>query len=164
MDTTTHLSPAEVEYFKHDQACNDAVDALRTERDPARRAELLDVLAVNDEHQATLHTRVYGLEPNPDEGGRPHAESLASSAVLLRALAATERALSTSQPREHATDERVEKAGGALLDELAAEADPYNRAAITDELFDVVEPVVGGQAAESLACQAHRYEDVSHLA
>lgn len=164
MDTTSVLSPGEVEYFKHDQACNGAVAALRTERDPARRADLLDVLAVNDEHQAALHTGVYGLDPNEDEDGRPHAESLGSSAVLLRALAATERALATGQPRQLAADERVEEAGGGLLDELAAEADPYTRAAITDELFDAVEPFVGGQAAESLACQAHRYEDVSHLA
>jgi hypothetical protein len=102
--------------------------------------------------------------PGRHARGRPHAESLASSAVLLRALAATERALATGKPRVLATDERIEEAGRLLLDQLAVEADPFERAVLCDDLVDAVMPIVGGQAIERLYNQGHRYQDVADLA
>jgi hypothetical protein len=159
--TTTQAT--EADYHKHEEACEAAFTALSAERDPLKRAELLDVLATNDDHQARLHPVLVGPDPNPRENGRDHAETLASSAVLLRALAATERALATGKPRVPATDERIEEVAKHLLDDLAISPNPAKRAWLCYALSDAVEPVVGGQAVERLYNQGCRYEDVSRL-
>lgn len=158
--TTTQAT--EADYTKYEDDCDRAFTALSAERDPLKRAELLDVLALNDEHQAAIHEQLFGADP--DETGHPAAEWLASSAVLLRALAATERALATGQARVPATDPSIEDAARHLLDRLAVEADPFERAVLCDDLVDAVMPIVGGQAIERLYNQGHRYQDVADLA
>lgn len=134
---------------------------LRTEDDPVVRAELLEVCAAEDEHRARLHTATWGPDPIEEEDNRDMSQSLAGAAVLYRAVAATERAVATGQPRTPASDPRIEQAAALLLDALATETHPGRRADLCDDLYEVVEPIVGGQAAESIAALTDIYE---HLA
>lgn len=129
-----------------------AAARLRKAVNPAMRARLLDELAGYDEFQAGLHAETYGPDPIPQEDGRDMSESLAYSAAIFRAVAAAERAQATGQPRSPAA-EPVETAARHTLNRIAST--PGNaiarRARLFDELYDALEPVVGGQAAEVVA-------------
>lgn len=81
---------AERLYFQIDDAAAAINRDLYTTADPADRTYLLDQLADYEQQLADLHPTAFGADPNPDENGRDLAVSLASSATLIRALAATE--------------------------------------------------------------------------
>lgn len=157
---TATQADREREYCMYDSAVERAVNAFAVERDPARRATLLDMIATDDEHQARLHTTTYGLDPIRGEG-RDMSEALASCAVLHRAVAATERALAAGRPRVPASDPRIEEVGRELLDQLAVEPDPALRAVLCTALHDVVAPVVGAYAAKTFAGLAELYEEIA---
>ncbi|MFF4777533.1 hypothetical protein ACFY05_32220 [Microtetraspora fusca] len=88
-------------------------------------------------------------------------EMLTTSAALVQAIAATERAIATGQPRTPASDKRVEDAGRELLDKLAKETDPGARMELCEELHDVLEPIVGEWAATVLLTISCMYEDMA---
>lgn len=157
----TTTAQAEREYSMYEALTEAAINKFASERDPARRAELLDTMATEDEHQARLHTAAFGPEPVPGEPCRDMSEALASCAVLHRAVAATERALATGQPRVPATDPRIEEVGRELLDQLATEPDPAHRAELCTALHDVVAPIVGAHAAMTLTGLAELYEEIA---
>lgn len=111
------------------------LDQIGHEHTPAKRAKHLDRLARKVDSPA--------------------------AAVICRAMAATERALSTSQPRTPASDPRIEQAGRTVLDKLAAESDPISRANLCDELMKALAPIVGDEPADVLWHIAGAYEDLN---
>lgn len=149
-----NLTPAQIRYL----ACADAAKAaLPSALDSATRAELLGRLADSDAFQASLHTEAWGPQP-VDDGARDMSASLELSAQLYRGLADACKAVAEGRPRRPVEDPALEDAAGQLFADFAAAADNIERAAILDELYEAVEPIVGGQAAEVLAQLAYRFE------
>lgn len=84
-----------------------------------------------------------------DDEGHTLARSTAASAYLLSQLAGVERAIAEGRPRI-AEDHALDAAAAPVLDRIVAAGgmDEYLR----DELYAAVEPIVGSQAAEVIAC------------
>ncbi|GAA4522460.1 hypothetical protein GCM10023191_101710 [Actinoallomurus oryzae] len=101
---------AQRRYFATDGPAHAISRRLHTSADPATRAGLLDALADIDAELARQHPAAWGPDPIEHENGRDMAESLASSASLLRHLADTERAVAAASW----TPARDLKAGGRI--------------------------------------------------
>lgn len=124
---------------------------LGTLSDPYERTSALNDLADGEAELARLHPVAFGPDPNPDEDDRDLAESLASSAALLYALTETERCAALGDsPRQPARAD-LEATAGPVLDEMATTGDGPRRWAMLPALYEAVAPVVGGQAAETVA-------------
>lgn len=134
---------------------------LYTAADPADRAYLLDQLADYEQQLADLHPAAFGADPNEDEGGRDVAESLGSSATLLRALAATEDGNVGRLNQMLGTINLVES---ILWRRLASTRDHGERADLIGQIVEHAAMRVGGQAAESLACLANTERELATAA
>jgi hypothetical protein len=148
-------------YFATAEPGYELTDRLHITADPAERAELIEALAAIDEALAGQHTAVWGLDPIEHEGGRDLAVSLASSAELLRHLAATERAIADEQTSGQIWDDVYSRFDLSttvnelmLWTELSATTDRPTRAVLIDQIWEYAAERVGGQAAEALACMA----------
>jgi hypothetical protein len=124
-------------------------ELARTATHPERHM-LLAHLSRAEADMAAAQRAGWGRVPNPDEGGRDLSESLALSGVLLRLVSDAERALAYPPYRRHDTTTHLERTAGPVLD-AAVEAGRIDRA-VLDALHTAVYPVVGGQAAEAIAC------------
>jgi hypothetical protein len=141
---------------------------LHITADPAERAALIEALATIDEALAGQHTAVWGPDPIEHEGGRDMAVSLASSAELLRHLAATERAIADEQTNGQIWDDVYSRFDLSttvnelmLWTELSTTSDRATRAVLIDQIWEYAAERVGGQAAEALACMAIAEREVA---
>lgn len=143
-------------YFWLDRVAGKAREELARTTDHARRYGLLKYLADAEWAMSNRCLDGWGPQPNPDEDGRLLSESMRLSSVLLYAVAYAEEELGRDQRRgrriTHETLE-VEFLVGPVLDAAVA-AGVIDRA-VLDELYTAVYPVVGGQAAEVIACLPH---------
>lgn len=134
------------------------IDLLYTVDDPRQRALLLRQLADLEGAIALIHPRAFGPTPNPDEAGRDVAESIGSSALLLRALAATERPAGEGVQDFTEVDshlDEADRAEAAAWRKLATVRDRYARAnLIISGIYDYAVTRYGRQAAEVLVTVA----------
>lgn len=150
---------AERLYFQISDDAGDIRDRMYTAGDPADRAYLLNQLADQEEKLALLHPVAFGRDPNPDEGGRDLAESLGSSATLLRALAATEDGNVGQLNRLLGTIDITES---ILWRRLASTRNHGERADLIAQVAEHAAMRVGIQAAEPLACLAHTERELAN--
>lgn len=115
------------------------------------RLALLRELAYQLQAMSKLRREVFGPTPLDDEGGRDLADSLASSALLVRLVADAEQAAVSSMPRIFVNTE-LEPYAGPVLARMATTPDPLARGELLDDLYDAVVDIVGEQAAETIAC------------
>lgn len=122
---------------------------LRNATQPDDRARVLYGLSAVEDALAILHRRTYGPDPLPDEPGRDLADALAFSAYLLGRIADAEQAIANRRPLA-AGRHHLDVAVNPILDRMitAGHMDEQLR----DQLYNAVEPLVGGQAAETIAC------------
>lgn len=139
------------DYFRIEKPIGALLDRLNESTDPAVRGELLDGMAAVEQQLADVHLEAFGPDPMEDEGGRDLSESIAHSALLLRLLGDVEYAVADSRARR-VTRTWLEPYAGPVLDRMAGAFEPYDRAMLLKELYEAVEPYVGAQAAETLAC------------
>ena len=135
------------DYFADDDELHRIRRGLRRTRNPVVRGVLLDKMAGIIERQAGLHTSVFGLDPNPDEGGRDLSVSLAYSARLLRIVANAENCRSDGVWVP--CDDELEEPVADLL-RMFVRRGPQRR--MRRQLWDAWYPLVGGQAVETIAC------------
>lgn len=121
---------------------------LNTTHLPKERAVILELLAGIDEELAVLHSAAFGYDPIMSEGGRDMAESLASSAVLYRSLASTERGQTPFAQAGVSVDET------ALWGELAGTINHRARAGMIRLIHKDAAERVGALAAEVLGMVA----------
>jgi hypothetical protein len=155
--TQQHPQPIEDDYWAVDQLLRIASVELGKASDPAVRARLLLKLAGAQQHQADIHTAVFGPDPldDPEHEGVcvDLADSHAFSAMLYGLLADVERTVAFPiLGRRRNTDTRLEAVAGPVLDRMADTPNLDARMRMLDGLIDAVKPIVGGQAAESLWC------------
>lgn len=115
------------------------------------RAVLIGQLADVQRQMADVYPAAFGPDPIPDEGGRDMAESERLAGVLLALVADAEYA-AVSGGQRMITYSELERHAGPVLDRIAATGDPEERGRMLDDLYDAVVDVVGGQAAETIAC------------
>jgi hypothetical protein len=155
---TINRKRAERLYFQISDDAGDIRDQLYTATDPGDRAYLLNQLADHEQQLADLHPAAFGADPNEDEGGRDLAESLASSATLIRALAATEDGNVGRLNRLLGTIDITES---ILWRRLASTRNRNERADLIGQVAEHAAMRVGGQAAEPLACLAHTERELA---
>ncbi|MGC4959753.1 hypothetical protein ACLQ2P_41705 [Actinomadura citrea] len=147
---------------------NEVVDDLYVLTDPDARAATLDLAAGITAKLAELHTPAFGWDG--DEDGRPMRVSLDAQALLLRHVAATERAVIhaitwPAYSEAELTGDRLADRDDAedrdgyvdelwLWTQLAHTAAPVARAACLRALHTVVAPHTGERAAVILAVLA----------
>lgn len=148
-------------YFQISDAAADINQQLYTTSDPDGRADLLNRLADHETQLAQLHPAAFGADPNEDEGGRDVAESLASSAVLLRALAATEEG---NVGRLNTLLSEVDLVESILWRRLTSTRDHADRAELIAQVSEHAAMRVGGQAAEPLTCLAKTERELARAA
>jgi hypothetical protein len=138
------------QYWAASRLASRALAGLERTHTPSRRAELLDNCARAETWLAGLHTTAFGPDWLEHEG-QDMAASLNYSAHLLRLLAYVERIVATgdSEPLPEPGTELSETAWPVLAAMVTA---PDRRIALLEDLYAVVEPIVGGQAAEVLWC------------
>ncbi|WP_026415628.1 hypothetical protein [Actinomadura oligospora] len=122
-----------------------------------RRAQILFDLAVQRAVQAETTTIAYGYERTTDPDPRPLSSALRDEAVLISALAATEHALATGQPRVLAAVPALDAPIAAVLDELATASAPADRFDLIAELYEPLEPLIGDQTARQICELGDRY-------
>jgi hypothetical protein len=142
---------AKDDYFRLDAQMGGLCDRLSECHDPAARADLLAEAGDTEQQMADMRLEVFGPDPIEWENGRDLSESLAHSTLLLRLLADVERATDTTL-RRRLTASWLEPYAGPVLDRMACTTQIEHRAQMLRELYESVEPHVGGQAAETLAC------------
>jgi hypothetical protein len=142
--------PTESDYFALDDQLRDLYDVLVKTTDPAERARLLYKLFQVQQHQAKIHTAVFGPDPIEDEGGRDLAESLGYSAILYGLLADVEKAVAYPRLGRRNTTTPLEPHAGAILDQMAQTPDLGARMRLLKSLDEAVDQVIGPQAAETL--------------
>lgn len=147
-------------YFAAERQVAANLGALVFCSQPGERHASLAAAAVHASTAANMFTAGFGADPNEDEDGRDMAETLHHVATLYELLAAVEESLTFGScvvPAVDNTDlpeaERtlVAAAHGPLC-EMAATPDLDARLRLLEKLYDAVEPVIGGQAAEALWC------------
>jgi hypothetical protein len=143
------------DYFRIGKPIGALYDRLNETTDPAIRAELLDGMATIEQQLSDVHREAFGPDPIEWEGGRDLSESIASSALLMRLLADVEHAVADGGQRRR-TDTWLEPYAGSVLDRMAATPDIATRSVLLLDLYEAVEPHVGGQAAEVLAGLPYR--------
>lgn len=153
------------DYFAIDEnpRTNAARTTLRRSSDPNERYHALDFLAERELGLYRTHDAAFGRQPWDDIAGDA-ATGLAHGAMILRLLAAVERARATRQDwLNHwtpagwgrgdltVTEQKLLDACGTLLDRLATEIDPTETAVLYARLWIAAYPIIGGQAAEWIA-------------
>ena len=146
----TAQSAAEAAYWAADTAAREAHAELGRTVDPQRRARHLRTLADRELDMAQQFHAAFGPDAIPGEG-RDMTISLGHSAHLLFLLHCIEYAISINRGR-YADGSDLDHAAEMVLDEMAATPDLMDRMRLLERLYDVVEPLVGGQAAETVAC------------
>lgn len=146
----TAQSAAERAYWAADDAAHEAHASLGRAVDPLQRARLLRALAGYELDMAHQFHAAFGVDLAPGESGHM-ATSLGRSAHLLMLLHHVEYAVSIQRGR-YADGSRLDHAAEMVLDEMAATPDLVDRMRLLERLYDVVLPLVGGQAAETVAC------------
>jgi hypothetical protein len=151
------VAEARRRYFALDARCETWHDALgKTGLDqPERRSELLEKLADDTLVMSELHTPAFGPDPIEWENGRDLADSWHNSSTLYWLLSLVENCVAdpAAPPPRWGTNSTIPglaAAAGPILDRMIAE--PHNRIALLDDLYDAVHDIVGGQAAETIAC------------
>lgn len=144
------------DYFAVEKPIGGLFDQLNETTDPIPRGHLLYAMADIEQRLADLHLKVFGPAPIEWEGDRDLAESLAYSAQLYRLLADVELVVGGHSPSRFVTESWLEPHAGRVLDRMAGTADLAARSVLLLDLYEAVEPHVGGQAAEVLACVPYR--------
>jgi hypothetical protein len=147
-------------YWDAGMDANHIVDQLWFVDDPAERADLLYALGNRETALADLHPIAWGAEPNPDEGGRDMAESLGSSSILIRAVAATERPRGAIE----VWLDTASAAESAMWRKLTTVRDRRERANLLDQIHDHAADRYGGQAAEVLVTIANTERELASAA
>lgn len=149
------------EYFAAEQPARGLRQQLKREHDPRQRARILTEAAEIEDRLAALHPQAFGPDPNPHEGGQDLSESLAYSARLLRLMASVENGIADGGRRRPTGDTLLERAAGSVCDQMAqgiaaaiqsGAPDAANRDVQHGRLYQVVVEIVGGTAAETIAC------------
>ena len=140
------------DYFALDRRMGRIYDQLAETTNDHVRATLLIDAYETEQVMADMHREVFGPDPIEWEGGRDLADSIASSALLLKLLADVELVAGGGLTRRFTTDTWLEPYAGRILDMMAANPSVLGRAAWLEDLYEAVVPFVGGQAAEVLAC------------
>jgi hypothetical protein len=148
-------------YFQISDAAAAINRELYTTADPVDRTYLLDLLADYEQQLADLHPTAFGTDPNPDEGGRDLAESLASSATLLRALAATEDG--NVGRLNHLLGE-LDLVESILWRRLASTRDHSERAELIAQVAEHAATRVGIQAVQGLLEGAYSERELAQAA
>jgi hypothetical protein len=146
---------AEEVYYASDRVLGYLLIELEDEGDPAARSAILRAMAGLEYARSRAHTPALGPDPNEDEGGRDVAESDRLASALLYLLAGIESAVCMGQ--ECIFDGRFDwtwltAEGRDVAQRMAATPDLPTRHAMLANLYDAVHPLVGGQAAEVIAC------------
>ena len=153
---TAPARPTEDDYFRYDDASNAAMQALARTSRPLTRSRYLTALGDHDWHRASLHTALFGEDP--DEDGVPQAEWLADSARLLWIVAEAEYYRGRRGPHDYTGghfDERARELRAAAKPTLFAWmriGPPTTRRPLLRELVQTWLPLTRGQAVESIAC------------
>lgn len=142
--------PFKADYFDLEKRMSRVFDQLSETLDPRERSLLLGEAAALEGDMAGMHLKVFGPAPNEDEAGRDLAESMRYSALLLDLLADVELAVATDGRRRDGSS-WLEPFAGRWLTRMASTVPGRQRMALLRDLYDAVEPHVGGQAAELLA-------------
>jgi hypothetical protein len=160
IDRMRKRSDADAAYGTAEKAAGRINRALTHPCDPLDRAALIQDLALYEQEMADSHLAAFGPDPNPDEGGRDLAESLASSARLTRIVS---DALYSTVFGEQVTDQDLaEPREGLTPEQWAAinyleHAEGYaERADVLDgPMYEAFAEEMGGQAAETLVSLAY---------
>lgn len=141
-------------YFDLAESMGPPDRVLATSADPRTRAGALEVRANTMRRMAELYPVAFGPDPNPDEDGRDLAESHALAAHLLYLLWELERPCDRKEPDwAQLGEERFAAASAAAAPVLTRMYDePHRLCELLDDLYEAVVDVVGGQAAETIAC------------
>jgi hypothetical protein len=139
---------AEAAYWAAEAAAGETHLQLAGTVDPRQRAKLLECLAELTAAMARRHAAAFGPDP---VNGIDMADSLAYSADLYRLLRRVEHAVSVGRGR-YADGSDLDRAAASVLDEMTATPDLVDRMRLLKRLYEVVLPLVGGQAAETVAC------------
>lgn len=147
---------ARAAYWAADAEIRRPLDGLAVASEAAERARLLERCAQLEQQMADTYTAAYGPDPIEWEDGRDLAESMRHSAQLYRLLAAVEEHVGWGVELPRAEVVYQAPTLGAIawpvLERIAAEPVLAARTVLLEELYEAVEPVVGGQAAEAIAC------------
>lgn len=145
----TRRTRTQRKYFRRGSQFGKLFHQLADTADPKSRAEILLHASALAQECARLHWQAFGPDPNPDEDGRDLSTSLAYESTLLNMLAQAEATRADGITRDPDED----ALGAAAAPALEQLANPANdRAAELERLYADVEPIVGGQAAEIIAC------------
>jgi len=138
---------ARADYFAADKRIAGYYTGLAGDHDPDGRFQLLTRCATAAAQQRRLHTAA-GFDRRDPEQAQVHAWE----SVLYRLLADVEYAVAYPGHGRRYTTTSLERVAGDVLGRMAAEPDLATRVAMYGALYAAVLPVVGGQAAEALAC------------
>jgi hypothetical protein len=156
------LDRAEARRHYHDwsERLHDQIGDLHEIADRDQRAELLEAAATAVDTLSELHDPAWG--PLYGDDGRMRSVSLADCAVLLRMVAATERAVIAPEGESlRMWGDPDAYAELRVWAELADAAAPGHRADLLRELADMAARRVGADAAGVLRAVAH---SEAHLA
>ncbi len=142
---------AREKYWESDREVGHVYQLLAKETAGLDRDRLLRFAACHTIDMSRNHFAGFGPAPIAHEGGRDLTVSLAHRSHLYRLLAQVEYAAATRR-RRWQDGTSLDHAAEAVLNRMAKEEDLPARMRLLEELYNVVEPIVGGQAAESLAC------------
>lgn len=121
-----------------DRKISRALDALNEATNPRDRAiRLMDAAAL--------------LRESASQGGE-FAAADTDTATLLDTLADVEFIAAGQLTRRHATGSRFEGVAGHVFEQMAAEPDIADRAALLEAVADALDGVVSDETLESLAC------------
>lgn len=138
-------------YWDVDAASDATHNQLASETDPHRRGRLLRLLGECEIDMSRRYFWAFGADPIDDEDGLDMADSLAARAHLYHLLMEVELAVADTRPR-WSDGTGLGHEAGDVLDRMAATPDLPARMRLLEDLYAVVEPIVGGQAAELVAC------------
>ncbi|MEU7802715.1 hypothetical protein AB0B10_25985 [Micromonospora arborensis] len=147
----TALEAAREAYFNADRHAQRVRAELTRPMSGIARAGLIGQRASLEEQMARHYPAAFSPDTIPCEDDRDMAESRQLAAVLLHLVADAEYAASVGGPRL-LTSSELEPYAGPVLDRMASTRDPEERGQLLTDLYDAVVDVVGGQAAEAIAC------------
>ncbi|TAK89345.1 MAG: hypothetical protein EPO06_11825 [Burkholderiaceae bacterium] len=149
----TTTSAARGTYFGAEERLNIGSVALAQTSDPAERGRLLAKMADAASDQARVYRDAFGPDPMREEGGRDMAESCGHSATLYRLLSDVEYAVvDPGHQRTLDPHSDLESCAWEVLARMARTPDLAARMRLLADLADTVEPIVGGQAVDTLWC------------
>jgi hypothetical protein len=146
-------------YFRWQDTSYHLALELEVTATPERRAVILTAMAECEAQLADRHPWTFGPDPLPDEPGRDLAESLRFSSQVLLDLAEVDRTVALRTAgwngqvgcrRPGVPGSPVEETCGSILDLMVDEGGTLKTGQF-DLLYERARPIIGGQAAETIA-------------